>query len=363
MPPAAPPPPTPQNPDPQTFGAQAPGPPGPAGQATVPTVRGPVALAELGRVFMHEHVFVLNEEIRQNYEAGWDEDEQVAEAAAKLTELAGRGITTIADPTVIGLGRNIPRIQRIAAQTPVNIIVATGLYTYSDLPLYFRYRPPDSGTGGLDPMTEMFAADITEGIAGTGVKAAFLKCAIEEEGLTPGVERVLRAVARAHQFTGAPVMVHTHPASQSGLAALRVLTEEGTDPSRVLMAHSGDCDDLAYLTALADAGCLLGMDRFGLDILLPFEQRVTTVAALAARGYAARMVLSHDASCHIDWFPPGLIPVYAPNWNYTHLLDDVLPALRDRDVTEAQIDEMLVANPRRFFTPPAQRNGRAAARD
>jgi phosphotriesterase-related protein len=117
------------------------------------------------------------------------------------------------------------------------------------------------------------------------------------------------------------------------------------------MAHSGDTDDLDYMTRLADAGCLLGMDRFGLDILLPFERRVAAVAALAARGYAGRMVLSHDVSCHIDWFPPGLIGVFAPNWHLDHLLDDVLPALREQGVSEQQIEEMLVANPRRYFTP------------
>jgi phosphotriesterase-related protein len=321
----------------------------------VETVRGPVPVTELGRVFMHEHVFVLNEEIRQNYAADWDEEKQVAAAAAKLGALAERGVATIADPTVVGIGRNIPRIQRVAARTSINIIVATGLYTYNDLPLYFRYRGPDSGADGHDPMTDLFAADITEGIAGTGVRAAFLKCCIEEEGLTSGVERVMRAVARAHAITGAPVMVHTHPASQSGLEALRVLGEEGADLSRVLMAHSGDTDDLGYLTRLADAGCLLGMDRFGLDILFPFERRVATVAALAARGYADRMVLSHDAACHIDWFPPGLIGVFAPNWHLDHLLDDVLPALRDQGVSEQQIDTMLVANPRRFFAPAGAR--------
>jgi phosphotriesterase-related protein len=326
--------------------------PGQAGPPpAVQTVRGPVPVTELGRVFMHEHVFVLNEEIRQNYAADWDEEEQVGAAAAKLSALAARGVDTIADPTVVGIGRNIPRIQRVAARTGLNIIVATGLYTYNDLPLYFRYRGPDSGGDGHDPMTDLFAADITEGIAGTGVRAAFLKCCIEEEGLTPGVERVMRAVARAHVITGAPVMVHTHPASQSGLEALRVLGEEGADLSRVLMAHSGDTDDLDYLTRLADAGCLLGMDRFGLDILLPFERRVAAVAALAARGYASRLVLSHDASCHIDWFPPGLIGVFAPNWHLGHLLDDVLPALREQGVSEQQIEEMLVANPRRYFTP------------
>jgi phosphotriesterase-related protein len=162
-------------------------------------------------------------------------------------------------------------------------------------------------------------------------------------------------------ITGAPVMVHTHPASQSGLVALRVLTEEGADLSRVLLAHCGDTVDLEYLTRLAGAGCLLGMDRFGLDILLPFEQRVATVAALAARGYAGAMVLAHDVSCHIDWFPAGLIPALAPNWHLSHLLDDVLPALRDQGVSDEQIGAMLVANPRRFFTPRAGPGAATAA--
>ncbi len=318
--------------------------------AQVETVRGPVDAGRLGVTLMHEHVFVLNEEIRRNYPAGWDEEERVADAIAKLTALAGRGCATIADPTVIGLGRDIGRIQRVAQAVSLNIIVATGLYTYRDLPLYFRYREAASGPGGRDPLTAMFVADLTEGIAGTGVKAAFLKCAIEEEGLTPGVERVLRAVARAHAETGAPVMVHTHPGSRSGLTALRVLREEGTDPARVLLAHSGDSTDLDYLAGLADAGCLLGMDRFGLDILLPLRQRAETVAALCQRGYAGSMVLAHDASCHIDWFPQELIPVFAPNWHYQHLFDDVLPLLRELGVTGEQIDTMLIANPRRYFS-------------
>jgi phosphotriesterase-related protein len=321
------------------------------GAATVQTVRGPVPVADLGRVFMHEHIFVLSEEIRQNYAGDWDEGQQVAAAAAKLEELRAAGVATIVDPTVIGLGRNIARVQRVAAATGINIIVATGLYTYHDVPFYFQYRAPDSGTDGRDPMTDLFVADLTEGIADTGVRAAFLKCALEEDGLTPGVERVLRAVARAHVLTGAPVTVHTHPVSQSGLEAMRVLAEEGADLTQVVMGHSGDTGDLDYLTRLADAGCLLGMDRFGLDVLLPFEQRVATVAALAARGYADRMVLSHDASCHIDWFPPDMIPLLAPNWHYGHLHQDVLPALLERGVTQEQIDTMLVANPRRYFTP------------
>jgi phosphotriesterase-related protein len=318
--------------------------------AQVETVRGPIDTASLGTTLMHEHVFILNEEVRANYPGDWDEQQRTDDAVAKLETLRKRGCVTIADPTVLGLGRDIGRIQRVAARTDLNIIAATGLYTYNDVPLYFRYRAGQDGNAASDPMTSMFISDITEGIAGTGVKAAFLKCAIESEGLTPGVERAMRAVARAHVATGAPVTVHTHPESRSGLTAIRVLREEGADLTKVVLGHSGDTAELGYLTELADAGCLLGMDRFGLDILLPFEQRVATVAELCARGYAGSMVLSHDASCYIDWFPQEQIPAFAPSWHYQHLFDDVLPELRKRGVTDEQLDTMLVANPRRYFS-------------
>jgi phosphotriesterase-related protein len=315
--------------------------------ALVETVRGPVDTGALGTTLMHEHVFVLSAEIRENYPAGWDEDQRVDDAITKLNALSARGCQTIADPTVLGLGRDIRRIKRVADGTSLNIIVATGLYTYNEVPLYFRYRLPRDG--GLDPMAELFIGDLTEGIAGTGVKAAFLKCAVDEQGLTPGVERVLRAVCQAHSETGAPVTVHTHPQSGAGREVLQVLREEKADLAKVVLGHSGDSTDLGYLSELADAGCLLGMDRFGLDLITPFEDRVATVAAMCERGYADRMVLSHDASCYIDWFPPEAVPYFAPRWHFEHLFDDVLPALRERGVTDGQIEAMLVGNPSRYF--------------
>ncbi len=295
---------------------------------------------------MHEHVFVLNEEIRQNYPAYWDEEERVAHAVAQLNKAVAAGITTIADPTVIGLGRDIGRIKRVAEQTPMNIIVATGLYTFNDVPFYFRYRSRRMTVSGEDPMTELFVADITEGIAGTGVKAAFLKCAVDEPGLTRGVERVLRAVARAHVLTGAPVTVHTHPATRNGLGVIRVLREEGADLSRVVIGHSGDSEEPDYLAEVADAGCLLGMDRFGIGRLPSLDKRAGVIAELCQRGYADRIVLSHDASCFIDWYPYD----ESAAGNYTYIHECVLPALAERGVTADQTDAMLAGNPRRYFS-------------
>lgn len=322
--------------------------------AQVQTVLGPIDTADLGRTYMHEHVFVLTPDVQQNYPGEWgDEDTRVDDAVQKLTALAASGVRTIVDPTVVGLGRYIPRIKRIAVQVPeLNIVVATGCYTYGDVPFFFHYRGPalNEAVGAElpDPMVDMFVADITEGIAGTGVKAGMLKCAIDHQGMTGGVERVMRAVAKAHRATGVPITVHTHPGSQQGLQAARVLGEEGVDPRRVVLGHSGDSTDVEHLSALADAGFVLGMDRFGINLDTTFEARADTVVEMCRRGYAEAMVLAHDASCYIDWLAPGVMDLL-PQWHYLHIEQDVLPYLREHGVTDEQIDTMLVGNPRRFF--------------
>jgi phosphotriesterase-related protein len=315
----------------------------------VSTVGGTIDSGALGRTLMHEHIFVLTPDVQQNLPAGeWDEQARIDDAVARLRAVKAAGIDTIVDPTVIGLGRYIPRIVTIAEQVDVHIIAATGVYTYADVPNYFRLRGPGTGFDLPEPMVEMFVRDLTDGIADTGVRAAFLKCAIDAPGMTPGVERVLRAVAAAHQQTGAPVMVHTAPRHKTGLEVDRVLTDEGVPPTSVLLAHSGDSTDADHLSDLAERGYTLGMDRFGIDAELPFDDRVGIVVELVARGYAEQMVLSQDAACHIDWLDPGLLE-FLPNWHYLHVVNDVLPALLERGVTQDQIDAMLIDNPRRWF--------------
>jgi phosphotriesterase-related protein len=318
--------------------------------AQVNTVRGPVDTAQLGATLMHEHVFVLSTEIMQNFPGDWgDEEKRVAQAIARLNELKSRGVDSIVDLTVIGLGRYIPRIQRINEHTEINIVVATGVYTYNDVPMYFHFQGPGTELGGAEPMTEMFVKDIEQGIADTGVKAAILKCATDQPGITPGVERVLRAVARAHRLTGVPISTHTHAKTKRGLEQQRVFEEEGVDLSRVVIGHSGDTTDVDYLEELIARGSYLGMDRFGIDVLLPFEDRVNTVARMCERGHADKMVLSQDAACFNDWLPEAALAVVTPNWNYLHIHNDVIPALRERGVTDEQINRMLVENPRKIF--------------
>ncbi|MFC6885097.1 MULTISPECIES: phosphotriesterase family protein [Actinomadura] len=316
----------------------------------IETLRGPVA--DPGATLMHEHVFGLSPEILWNWPdipEGWDPEARAREAAAKLDAAKAAGIDTIVDLTVIGLGRHVPSVQRVAELTGVNIVAATGLYTYDALPPYFGNRGPGTLFGGPDRLAEFFVRDITEGIGRTGVKAGMLKCATGRPGITPGVERVIRAVAAAHRETGVPITTHSESSTRNGLDQQKLLAAEGVDLSRVVIGHAGDSTDLGYLEELIANGSYIGMDRFGIEFT-SFEDRVATVAALCERGHAGAMVLSHDSYCFNDRFDPAVVAERHPNYHLLHIPRDVLPALRARGVTQDQIDQMLVGNPRRILT-------------
>src|ERR671934_1252212 len=202
---------------------------------------------------------------------------------------------------------------------------------------------------GVDAVADLFVRDITQGIGTSGVKAAIIKCATDTAGVTPVIENVLRASARAQKATGVPISTHTWAAGRTGEAQQAIFAQEGVDLRRVIIGHSGDSDDLGYLRGLMERGSTIGMDRFGLDHFLSTDKRVEVLARLCAEGYAGRMVLSHDANCWTDMLSEEAKRRTRPRWHYTHISDDVLPALRKAGVTEAQIHQMLVGNPRAIF--------------
>ena len=261
---------------------------------TVETVRGPVQVTDLGRTLMHEHVFLLEPEALQNYghafgDAYWHEEERVADAVAKLGAVREAGLRTIVDPTAPGIGRYIPRIQRINESVDLHIIVATGIYTFLGLPNFLAMRETKD-------IARLFVRELETGIDDTGVKAAFLKCAVEHYGLVGDVPRILAAIAAASNETGAPVMVHTNAEHRTGLLALETLTDAGVPPGRIVIAHAGDSNDMEYLRAIADTGAWLGCDRFGIEHFNPMADRIATLTTLLGEGYGDRIHLSHDAA-------------------------------------------------------------------
>src|SRR5215213_5436111 len=313
---------------------------------TVETTGGPVDVDELGLTLIHEHFRATDEAGRLQFPHLYDEQAEWEAAIADATAVKTHGVTTVVEPGAMLLGRDAAFSKRVADESGLNVVLATGIYTYDHLPQFLANRDEDG-------VAAVFLHEIEHGIQGTGIKPAFLKCAADEPGVTPNVEKIHRAAARASQQTGRPIMAHSRPASGTGLEQMRIFVEEGVDPAKVQIAHTGDTDDLDYIERLLDTGCWIGMDRYGLDIFLPTEQRQKTVLALLERGYADRMFLSQDWCSTLDWFTPEaeeqIKPQAAPKWSMTFLFEEVIPELKERGMTDEQLDQMMVENPKRWL--------------
>lgn len=310
---------------------------------TVMTALGPVEGGALGATLMHEHVYSLYPEYRADY--GWDETAAVEDAAGVLTDLAAAGIGTLVDMTVLGMGRSAHRLRAIAERAPgIHLVAATGVFTFGDLPNFFRVR---LNLVDENWMADFFIREIEHGIGESGVRAGAIKFVVDRQGANEDVQVIAGQVARAQLATGAPIITHSHSPTRQGLVQQDLLAGHGVDLGRVVIGHAGDSADLDYLQQLVDRGSWIAMDRFGHGFTASLEQRIETVVAMCERGYAERMVLSHDANVISDSVPDELrdAPEIA-GWNFRCIPDVVLPQLEARGVPERDIRRMMVDNPR-----------------
>lgn len=318
---------------------------------TVPVFGGSVTADELGTTLIHEHIFVTAPELDVDLpHPEWCEHTMVDRAVQLLTRLHELGVRTVVDLTVLGQGRNVARVARVAERSPVRLVASTGFYTIGTLPLGISMQGPGRVVDMADPLIELFLRDIREGIAGTSVRAGMLKVASEARGFTPDVRRVFEAAATAHRETGVPITTHTDASTRGGLDQQDLLERLGVPLDRVVIGHSGDSADLVYLRELAARGSFVGFDRFGMSHAGDDETRIRTLLALLDEGLEANIVLSHDAAVFSRMTPPAWRAEHTPTWHMEHLFTEVLPTLRARGVDDAMITRLMVDNTRKVLS-------------
>ena len=309
------------------------------------TVTGPVAAADLGFTLMHEHVMVSASGMYRSYPdlLGPNREERAVE---RLKQAKAAGIDTFVDATTFDLGRDPELLRTVSERSGVTIINVTGWWL--DVPRFIRNVSPNQ-------MAREFVRDIQEGFRGTDVKAGVLKCAADFEGVTPELEIMNRAVARAHLETGVPIMVHSYPTGQVARRQIAIFKEEGVDLERVKIDHSNDTTDTEYLKWILDQGCFLGLDRYPGHLVSP-HMRTVTMKRLIDDGYADRLCPAHDCIClHIlNERADGTLPeehalaLRNPD-GYLYMHRHVIPDLQSMGVGDDVIDTLFVHNPQRFF--------------
>lgn len=312
---------------------------------TVNTVLGPVDTDNLGFTLSHEHVGTNAAGLRHTYPELIDRDGIREQSIAAMRAVYADGVRTIVDVSTFDLGRDIGLIREVAQGSGMQIIAATG--NHLAVPRPFADIGPDA-------IAAAYIREIEDGIEGTGIKAGIIKVASDRGGITPPQEVVLRAAARTQKATGVPISTHTWSPERIGEQQVRILEEEGVDLNRVYIGHSNDDTDLDYLLGLLNKGVWLGLDRYpgGQVAGTPnWEQRTEVARKLMDAGFTDRIFLSHDYSVPKARYGAAVQEQRrrANPDGYNFIPRYVLPRLKELGAADAEIRQITVDNPRRFF--------------
>ena len=308
----------------------------------VMTVSGPIPPDRLGFTLPHEHtgIFLWHIEKRWDYwELTPDEDLLIEE----LRDLRRRGGGTLVDLTLDGVGRDPHRLRRLASATGLNVVMGSGWYRGA-------HYPPEAliDRRSVDDLADAIVMEFEKGVADTGIRPGIIgEIGTDKPWVSALEERVHRAAARASLRTGMAITTHGVQ-SAVGLAQLKIFTEEGVDPSRVVIGHADSYHDLDFYLAVLATGANLEFDflghRFGTEEALE-PRLVETIVELLERGFAPQLLLSQDV-CHNSQLKAN------GGFGYVYLHQHFLPTLRTAAVGEGEIRAMTIENPARILTIP-----------
>lgn len=334
------------------------------------TVLGPIAPEALGRTNMHEHLLidarVWLEPPREPRPADervcmenlgfvrWNltslEDNLIVDdpdlAVRELEGVRSAGGSGIVDLTVVGIGRRVEELPRIAERSGLHVMAGCGFYVHDSHPDWVQ-------GASTQELADALVAELTDGVEGTGVRPALIGEIGTSEPVTDRERKVVAAAGRAGAQTGAAVNVHLDPRGENALDVLELLLSEGMSADRVVFSHMDEHLDRDYHLAVAESSAVLEYDTFGSEFYFgelfkdpTDEERMEYVRTLVALGYEDQLVLSSDV-----WVKSAL-RAYG-GMGYDHVLKRIVPALmRSYDISERTIDAMLVHTPRRLLDRP-----------
>lgn len=305
-----------------------------SGGSNVMTVLGPIEPRQMGITLSHDHILLDGWGIRELYEAILD-DEQLALEEVRRYAAAGGG--TICDPTNVGLRRDPLALRRVSEQTGVHIVMGSGWYRERVYPAYVLEEMPDR-------LADRLVHELLFGVDQTGICAGFIgEIGTERGHITPAQERVFRAAGRAHRRTACPIMTHTTHWGELALDQLDLFADEGVDLHKVIISHLGDRIGISWWLPIAERGAWINVDNLAFIAgYAPLEVRADNVAALCAEGLVDQIMLSNDTA------ELGQLSFYGGP-GYANVINNFLPLLRERHVSDEQIHAMLVLNPARAF--------------
>lgn len=310
---------------------------------SVNTVLGPVDARRLGVTLVSESLLYVLPGAQYAYDIRIDRADVFDAIAAKLTAFKAAGGGTIVDATGMFQGRDLRLYEALSRSTGVHIVASTGQGPEAMLGGYFltpQTNPPAPWPAAK--FAEMFGREMNEGMVVPRFErrapAGMIATAVTASGMTPTDGSLVRGAARAGATYGVPVLIRS---GSDALVEMQLALDETLRPQRVVMAGMDRRDAVAkgWPMAVARAGARLAIDHIGSNDALHLDdnERVALVVALIREGHADRILLSSSAT-GVAFGEPG------NDRPYSDVLTKFVPLLQAAGVSQAQIEQMLIAN-------------------
>ena len=340
------------------------------------TVNGTAEARDLGMIIPHEHIFLdltaffnkhavpgignpESEPVKMEHLGALRRDPYALKDNLLMTDyetqrrelsfLKAAGAGTVVDLTLPGIGRNPKLLQRISADTGLNIVMGTGFYVADT-------HPQSLAAMSDKQAAQLMIKEITDGADGTDIKAGIIGEIGISERFNDAERKVLRAAALAHLATGAPVNVHINPWTTAGTEAADILINAGVKPGAICISHIDVQNNETYINKLVDKGVYIEFDNFGKEFFVRKEvrnsgyglfvtdsERVSLIKKLVDRGYLKQLLLSCDVCLK------NLLRTYG-GWGYDHVLTNIVPMLAEAGIPARDIEIILKRNPAEFLT-------------
>lgn len=322
---------------------------------TVQTVLGPISVNDLGMTLMHEHVYVEFAGSGIDFTVPFDRAAFIKDATKRLAALKEHGVKTFVDPCPMDIGRDISILKEVSEKSGLNIVCATGFYFEPlGFPIYWQHR-------SAEEIAALLIHEIEVGIGDTGVKAGLIKVATGAPKISDLQKKFLQAATIANKETGVPILTHTEHGS-CGPEQQELFRGFGVKPHETLIGHSCGNPDPNYHRKILAGGTYIGFDRIGWAAFNSDDNRADNLAIHIKEGKRDQLIMSQDHFCVLRGKP--LLPmtkeemdevdkmIAAGEWPmpFTDLFTNFLPKLRQRGVSDSDVQHILTANPKRFFS-------------
>jgi phosphotriesterase-related protein len=299
------------------------------------TTLGPKSADDLGMILPHEHIFVdLGPIAEENWRAATAE-QVIPVMKPQIEAIQRQGITALVECTPMGVGRRADIDRAVSAATGLPVVVPTGIYREPWIPGWAMQASEDE-------LAEWMTRELTEEIEGSGVQAAWIKVSAGDDGITPLETKILRAAAKAGRATNAVIGSHTIR-GRVVRDQLDILEAAGYTAERFIWIHTQNEPDFELHLEMARRGAWIEYDAIGSD---SFDDswHMDHIRRVLDAGFGGHLLLSHDRGWYDPSKPGGGVP--RP---FTHLVDSLLPKLREAGIDDATIRQLTQHNPFRAF--------------